>query len=82
MATFFCDSLMAEKLPSGEVVYQAQALAVLTGEPVEVNGVDNLTLTGSADALFGFFGKVVELVAAPVVVGKIEARGDSGQVGN
>lgn len=81
MAKFFCGILRADRLLDGGVAFTAKAYAIVPEEPVELEGVGDLTLTGDADALFGYFGKVVELV--PVGRGDPAAvvRGDSGQVG-
>ena len=75
MAQFFCDVLTADPLLSGEIAFKAKAYAIAPEEAVEVEGLSDLVLTGSAEALFAFFGKVIELVPQP------RARGDSGLVG-
>lgn len=77
MAKFFCDALFARQVAGGEVVYQAEAQPVEPGEPVELAGVDNLTLDGDLASLLPYFGKVIALV-----VDEPQPRGDSGQVGN
>ena len=78
MAKFFCDILRADLLVDGSVAFVAKAYAIAPDEPVEIEGLSDLTLTGSGEALFAYLGKTIEL--APVSTPPA-ARGDSGLVG-